>query len=75
MLNLTQQQLKFLIIVDMEDNWHPSYFLERVVVHYANSEQKPFNEVELENMMAELKKLSTDRIANLQFALCAFGNI
>lgn len=75
MLNLSQQQLEFLVIVDMQDDWHPSYFLERVVDHYTNSKEKPFDEAELESLMAELNKLTTERIANLQNALCAFGNI
>ena len=74
-LNLSQQQLEFLIFVDMQDDWHRSYFVEKVAEEYASSQEKPFDATEFEKMMAELQTLSTDRVANLQFALCAFANI
>ena len=75
MLILNEKQLEFLIIVDMQDDWHPAYFLEKVAEHYENSEEKPFDKSDFENMMTRLKTLTTERIANLQIALCAFGNI
>jgi hypothetical protein len=31
MLNLTQKQLEFLIIVDMQGDWHRSYFIDAVI--------------------------------------------
>ncbi|MCC5619701.1 hypothetical protein LC605_32690 [Nostoc sp. CHAB 5836] len=74
-IKLSQQQLEFLIIVDMQDDWHPAYFLEKVTEYYTNINEKPFNRPEFENMMRELKALTTERVANLQKALCAFGNI
>lgn len=74
-IKLSQQQLEFLIIVDMQDDWHPAYFIEKVAEYYENSEEKPFDRPEFENMMTRLKTLTTKRIANLQVALCAFGNI
>ncbi len=75
MLKFTQAQFEFLVFVDMQDDWHRSYFVERVAEQYASSLELPFNEAEFENMMRELQTLSTDRVANLQFALCAFANI
>lgn len=74
MLKFTQAQFEFLVFVDMQDDWHRSYFVERVSEQYASSE-KPFDATEFENMMRELQTLTTDRVANLQAALCAFANI
>ncbi|AUB36018.1 hypothetical protein COO91_01917 [Nostoc flagelliforme CCNUN1] len=75
MLKFTQAQFEFLLFVDMQDDWHRSYFFERVSEQYASSPELPFDATEYENLMTELQTLSTDRVANLQFALCAFGNI
>jgi hypothetical protein len=75
MLKLSHQQLEFLIFVDIQDDWHRSYFVQKVAEQYASSQEKPFDEAEFENLMAQLQTLSTDRVANLQFALCAFANI
>ncbi|MEH1777177.1 hypothetical protein [Nostoc sp.] len=75
MLNLSQQQLEFLATVDGQNDWHPSSFLEVVVEHYENSEKKPFDRTEFENMMQELKTLTREKIAQLQIAFNIFGNL
>lgn len=75
MLILNEKQLEFLIIVDMQDDWHPAYFLEKVAEHYENSEEKPIERPDFENMMTRLKTLRTERIANQQKLHCALLEI
>ncbi len=69
MLELSRQQLEFLIIVDGQDDWHPTAFINVVVECYESSQEKPFDKAEFQSMMAQIKTLTTAKIAELQIAL------
>ncbi|MEH2102541.1 MAG: hypothetical protein V7K76_22875 [Nostoc sp.] len=69
MLDLSQKQLEFLAIVDGQDDWNPSAFLDVVTEHYETAKEKPFDKTEFEKMMQEVRKLTTEKIAEFQIAL------
>ncbi|MHC5897189.1 hypothetical protein [Nostoc sp.] len=75
MLKLTQEQLEFLIIVQGQDDWHPTAFVETAAKHYEASDRLPFQRTEFESMMAELRSLTPGKIANFQIALNYLENL
>jgi hypothetical protein len=72
-LNLSQEQLNFLVFVQMLDDWHCTAFIEVVAEQYQKS--KPFDTATFESTAQELKKLSTEKIAMLQSALNILGDL
>ena len=71
MLRLNEKQLEFLIIVDMQDDWHPAAFLDIVAENH--SKNKAIEERDFDSLMEKLGKLSTEKIAELQVALNILG--
>lgn len=76
-LNFTQRQLEFLIIVSEGEDWHPTAFADVVAEDHQEGTfpKHALTNFEFEGLRQELKRLSVEKIADLQAAINYLGSL
>lgn len=71
MISLNAKQLHFLVLVQLQDDWHPDCFIDVV----RNQNQSTLSDAEFAAAIEELTKLSSENIQYLQQALSLLGTV